>query len=204
MVSIIFRFLRIRVLMCVYQLRYPTTTDLNWITKQGRNTRKTELSSSILGVAGNYSVLRILRTRKHRAYAPHWDISEFLAKFTFLLSFVSIILRKTASVRATKADKEQEEFVLAIPSSGFLWKSPNGSTFPSSYLAEVTTECQKVNVACENIQCGTRPAFVSSGGTEGNAPWHVTLFANGKYLCGATLVDEKWAITASSCFKNIE
>ena len=110
--------------------------------------------------------------------------------------------RKTASVQVSaKTDKNQEEFELESPSDGFLWKSPS---YKWASAKIPNGDCQKVNVDCGNFQCGTRPAFELSGGTEGNAPWHVTLFANGRYLCGATLVHEKWAVVAASCFKNVE
>lgn len=35
-------------------------------------------------------------------------------------------------------------------------------------------------------------------------PWHVTLYLNGDYLCGATLVHKYWIMTSTVCAQKVD
>lgn len=114
------------------------------------------------------------------------------------------------------------------PLQGFLWKNSNLSKSrrslseqdvisdenPTGWLhsivkrqAVMNTTCSFVDVTCGNQLCGTRPAIGDLGdlpNVEGRFPWHATLFSNGQYLCGATLVASQWLIVSTNCSTNIK
>ncbi|GAU92925.1 hypothetical protein RvY_04939-2 [Ramazzottius varieornatus] len=71
-----------------------------------------------------------------------------------------------------------------------------------------------VHLACENLICGITPSTNQwrnevqktariVGGEDalpGQWPWHVGLYRDGHYACGATLLDKEWLISAAHCF----
>ncbi|OQV25002.1 Enteropeptidase [Hypsibius exemplaris] len=71
-----------------------------------------------------------------------------------------------------------------------------------------------VHLACEGLVCGITPSTNHwrnevrqsariVGGEDalpGQWPWHVALYRDGLYACGATLLDKQWLISAAHCF----
>ncbi|XP_059351981.1 serine protease nudel-like isoform X3 [Daphnia carinata] len=118
------------------------------------------------------------------------------------------------------------------PPQGFLWNSSKPSQSPSTLfksdlglfsedfnltalhsiakrqsVTSTTSDCKFVNVTCSNQLCGIRPnlgGWDTLPNTEGRFPWHATLFLEGQYLCGATLVAPQWLLVSSVCFRNID
>uniref|UniRef100_A0A8C5KMD6 Transmembrane protease serine n=1 Tax=Jaculus jaculus TaxID=51337 RepID=A0A8C5KMD6_JACJA len=84
------------------------------------------------------------------------------------------------------------------------------TTDPSSLKL---TEISKVDAEkIINNRCGRRPRMsatydrIKGGSTaqEGEWPWQASLSMNGRQYCGASLISEKYLITAAHCFKNTD
>lgn len=57
------------------------------------------------------------------------------------------------------------------------------------------------------LECGRRQTDVKRiiGGTEaapGSWPWQIGMYYSGKFVCGGSLVNKNWIITAGYCVKN--
>ena len=73
--------------------------------------------------------------------------------------------------------------------------------------------CTTCDGAANSQQCGRpdiQPHLDSHrivGGQEavqGGWPWQVSLRLSGRHLCGGTLIDDRWVLTASHCFERLE
>ena len=73
--------------------------------------------------------------------------------------------------------------------------------------------CTTRDGAANSRQCGRpeiQPHLDSHrivGGQEavqGGWPWQVSLRLSGRHMCGGTLIDDRWVLTASHCFQRLE
>ncbi|XP_017781082.1 PREDICTED: serine protease nudel-like isoform X2 [Nicrophorus vespilloides] len=80
-----------------------------------------------------------------------------------------------------------------------------------SSLTFESTGCKSgevVKVKCQSLQCGARPqaakqaARIVGGGNAGLGawPWQAALYKEGEFKCGATLISDKWLLSAGHCF----
>ncbi|XP_019869370.2 serine protease nudel isoform X2 [Aethina tumida] len=80
-----------------------------------------------------------------------------------------------------------------------------------SSLSFKETSCKNrktVKVKCQTLECGARPqimkhiARVVGGGNAGLGawPWQAALYKEGEFQCGATLLSDKWLVSAGHCF----
>ncbi len=68
-----------------------------------------------------------------------------------------------------------------------------------------------MQTTCEdNSQCGFMPLYrqvgkhVPARPAPGLFPWQVNLYANGKYICGGTLLQKYWVLTHKECANRLD
>ncbi|KAF5275348.1 hypothetical protein FQR65_LT04176 [Abscondita terminalis] len=65
-----------------------------------------------------------------------------------------------------------------------------------------------IRLRCHSLECGTRPQAVNQlarivgGGNAGLGawPWQAALYKEGEFQCGATLLTDRWLLSAGHCF----
>ena len=70
--------------------------------------------------------------------------------------------------------------------------------------------CNYIQTKCsEATACGTMPLYSNLGAKTpfngpGAFPWHVNLYRQGEYFCGATLVHRFWILTSTKCANQVK
>ncbi|KAF5300956.1 hypothetical protein FQA39_LY10926 [Lamprigera yunnana] len=78
-------------------------------------------------------------------------------------------------------------------------------------LSFIQSPCESkevVKLKCHALECGTRPqasnplARIVGGGNAGLGawPWQAALYKEGEFQCGATLLTDRWLLSAGHCF----
>ncbi|XP_033608971.1 transmembrane protease serine 2-like [Cryptotermes secundus] len=86
----------------------------------------------------------------------------------------------------------------------------------ASLVTAQPTQCNQkevVHVSCRDLRCGIRPQAINQWASSrhsrivggGNAapgswPWQAALYKEGEFQCGATLIADRWLVSAGHCF----
>ncbi|XP_060516368.1 serine protease nudel-like [Cylas formicarius] len=108
-------------------------------------------------------------------------------------------------VGAEESENEREQMYFEL-----VYTTQDKSKSKSS-LSFKETSCpakKVVKVSCQSLECGARPqaikhiARVVGGGNAGLGawPWQVALYKEGEFQCGATLLSDRWLLSAGHCF----
>ncbi|XP_043205533.1 uncharacterized protein LOC122372436 [Amphibalanus amphitrite] len=85
----------------------------------------------------------------------------------------------------------------------------NTSDSTSLVFEEATCPRQTaVHISCDSLKCGLRPRVKQRrarivGGTNsspGAWPWQAAMYRDGEYQCGATLISDRWLLSAGHCY----
>merc|ERR1719334_1718628 len=92
--------------------------------------------------------------------------------------------------------------------SNFELKSPSVYTTAAAFLKK---DCSFTHIMCDSSKCGLRSLYRNVpeeylGGVSGPGtwPWQASLFSDGKYICGGTIVHERIVMTHKDCYSLVE
>ncbi|XP_037079523.1 atrial natriuretic peptide-converting enzyme-like [Pollicipes pollicipes] len=112
---------------------------------------------------------------------------------------------RTESEPSVEQDQPEPFYKLVLSPDG-----PRSDTENTSLVFEEAS-CPRrtaVHISCGDLQCGLRPRAQQQrarivGGTNtspGAWPWQAAMYREGEYQCGATLISDRWLLSAGHCF----
>ncbi|KAF0312243.1 Atrial natriuretic peptide-converting enzyme [Amphibalanus amphitrite] len=95
-------------------------------------------------------------------------------------------------------------------SGQIFYRHTSVSDYSTSLVFEEAT-CPRqtaVHISCDSLKCGLRPRVKQRrarivGGTNsspGAWPWQAAMYRDGEYQCGATLISDRWLLSAGHCY----
>ncbi|XP_022246562.1 serine protease nudel-like [Limulus polyphemus] len=149
----------------------------------------------------------LVMVRKHGRWGKlcvdnnQWKVDELGEAICSALSYRNV---ESVSIGSETSSKSSVYFEFTPPSSELLPVSRSTHLFQPSKCEEKNV----MHVTCSSLECGIRPVTASFrkrivGGrssSSGSWPWQVALYRDGKYQCGAVLVNDQWLVSAGHCF----
>ncbi|XP_037067942.1 LOW QUALITY PROTEIN: uncharacterized protein LOC119089378 [Pollicipes pollicipes] len=107
---------------------------------------------------------------------------------------------------AETADKLAEPFYRLLYSPSSLL--PESEKASLVFAEERCPRQTALHVTCDQLRCGLRPRIkqrqariVGGGNTSPGAwPWQAAMYRDGEYQCGATLISDRWLVSAGHCY----
>ena len=140
-----------------------------------------------------------------------WELpqreGELSLLYCFPITSISYVSRKTScSLIELEASVQHRQQFQSTPNNVIAKISYSHSRHFPYFLLSLG----KFDAVDRSGQCGYRPGKKIVGGTEatkGSWPWQAQLLTRSNsqyYLCGGTLVDNNWVVTAANCTENAE
>ncbi|XP_076326318.1 serine protease hepsin-like [Tachypleus tridentatus] len=155
----------------------------------------------------HYQNKGLLMVRKHGRWGKlcidnnQWRVEELGDAICSALSYRNM---ESVSIGSETLSKNPVYFEFTPPSSEVLPLSRSTHLFQPSKCEDKNV----LHVKCSSLECGIRPLTASFrkrivGGrssSSGSWPWQVALYRDGKYQCGAVLINDQWLVSAGHCF----
>ncbi|XP_076262079.1 uncharacterized protein LOC143197460 isoform X2 [Rhynchophorus ferrugineus] len=129
-----------------------------------------------------------------------WEITDLGKAICKSMTYQKMTSIESIQEKNEEGDK-QKYFELA-------YSTENSSRSNLSFKETYCPSKKIVKVTCQSLECGARPqavkhiARVVGGGNAelGAWPWQVALYKEGEFQCGATLLSDRWLVSAGHCF----